>query len=395
MRIKTLAELDLENRSVLLRVDFNVPLEKGRVADDTRVRAALPTIRAILERARRVVVMSHLGRPKGKVAAGLSLRPVAGVLEDHLSVPVLIAEPLAGGEAPASAGRAAPLVLLENLRFHPEEEADDPGFAERLAVWGDVYVNDAFGAAHRAHASTHAVASFFEERGMGLLMQREVEALGALLGRPAAPFVVVLGGAKISGKVELVESLLDRAQTILIGGAMAFTFLRALGTATGRSLVEEDRVDLAGRLLAMARERTVDILLPADAVLSRDAGRPEGMRTAPIGGIAADEMGVDIGPATRALFGEKIRAARTVFWNGPMGIFEVEPFAQGTLDVARAVAAVTVAGASSVVGGGDSVAALQRLGLAEAMTHVSTGGGASLEFLGGRELPGLAALRTA
>jgi phosphoglycerate kinase len=394
MQIKSLSELQLDDKSVLVRVDFNVPLAEGRVRDDTRLRASLPTLEALLPRARRVVLMSHLGRPKGKRVTEMSLAPAAERLSELLDRPVRQAPDCVGdGVKSLMDDPSTPqVVLLENLRFHPEEEANDEGFAKQLAQWGDVYVNDAFGSAHRAHASTHAAALCFQERGMGLLMEREVKALQSLLVDPKRPFAAILGGAKISGKVEVVENLLGKVQHILVGGAMAFTFLRAKGIATGKSLVEEDRVDVAGELLHRAESAGIEILLPVDTVLSRSAEGPKSVRVADLREIGDGEMGVDIGPKTTDLFRNRIQEARTIFWNGPMGIFEVDDFSKGTLAVARAVGESTREGAVSVVGGGDSVAALHKLGLANAMTHVSTGGGASLEFVGGRELPGVKVL---
>ncbi|MBU1701621.1 MAG: phosphoglycerate kinase [Candidatus Eisenbacteria bacterium] len=393
MRIKTLAELSIENKDVLVRVDYNVPLKDGKVGDDTRLQASLPTIRRLLGPARRVILMSHLGRPKGKRVPEMSLAPVAKVLEDLLGQPVRFAPDCIGDEVQAilKDPQTPRVVLLENLRYHPEETDNDEGFAAELAQWGSVYVNDAFGAAHRAHASTYAVAKLFKERGMGLLMEREVAALASLLEAPRKPFAAILGGAKISGKVDVVENLLPIAQHILIGGAMAFTFLRARGLKTGLTLVEEDRIAMAGELLEKAEASGVELLLPIDAVLSQSAEKPQAVRTRPVEEIAGNEMAVDIGPKSTDLFRRTIMKAGTIFWNGPMGIFEVEEFSKGTLAVAQALADATGGplATTTVVGGGDSVAAIKKLGLADAMTHVSTGGGASLEFIGGRELPGV------
>jgi phosphoglycerate kinase len=396
MAIRTLEELPLEGKRILVRVDYNVPLADGQVADDTRVRASLPTLRELRERARQVVLMSHLGRPKGQRKPEYSLAPVAKLLSELLGEEVAQAPDCIGDEvARLLEDPGAPrFVLLENLRFHPGEEADDEGFARELARWGEVYVNDAFGAAHRAHASIHAVANLFRDKGMGRLLQKELEALGSLLHDPAQPFVALLGGAKVSGKVEVLENLLGRARRILVGGAMAFTFLRAQGHPTGRTLVEEDLLDLARRILEEAAGKGTEVLLPEDALVSRSAEAPQETRVVAATEIGAEEMAVDIGPRTVERFREALADARTIFWNGPMGIFEVEAFREGTMRMAEAVAERTRQGAKSIVGGGDSVAALELLGLAGAMTHVSTGGGASLEFVAGRTLPGVAALET-
>ena len=393
-RKKGLGHFDPAGKRVLVRVDFNVPLKDGRVSDDTRIVATLPTIRELMRRRARTILMSHLGRPKGGPDPRASLRPVAARLEQLLGAPVRFVAECVGPEAEAAARSLADgeVLVLENLRFHPEEEANDPGFARRLAALGEAYVNDAFGAAHRAHASTEGVPRLLKPAVAGRLMERELEYLGMLLERPARPFAAILGGAKISGKIDVITSLLDKVDPLLIGGAMMFTFLRAQGRPTGRSLVEEDRIETARSVMEQARARGVELLLPVDCVTSTatDGSRPG--HAVDLDSLGADEIGVDIGPRTVRLFGERLGDVRTVLWNGPMGIFEVPDFAQGTLGVARALAEAAGRGAVVVVGGGDSVAAVQQSGLGERFTHLSTGGGASLEFLEGKELPGVAAL---
>ncbi|HJS46806.1 MAG TPA: phosphoglycerate kinase [Gemmatimonadales bacterium] len=391
---RTLASLDpswVEGKRALVRVDFNVPLAGGAVADDTRIRAALPTIRWLRERGARVVLLSHLGRPKGKPDPAQSLAPVARALEGHLGIPVaLLADP-AGDEAVAQSRRLprGGVALGENTRFHPGEEGNDPGLAARFALLGDFYVNDAFGSAHRAHASTAAVADLLKPAVSGFLLERELSWLGRALEAPKQPFVAVMGGAKISGKLDLIESLLPKVDAILVGGAMACTFFRAQGLETGTSLVEEDRVALAAGLLERAGGKLV---LPADAVMATALEPHVTTQVVPSGRIPGGWSMYDVGPRTVLAFSERIVAAGTVLWNGPMGVFETPPFDQGTLGVAHAMAEATRRGAVTIVGGGDSAAALAAAGLEGAVSHVSTGGGASLEFLEGRVLPGVAAL---
>ena len=391
---RTLASLDpswVEGKRALVRVDFNVPLAGGAVSDDTRIRAALPTIRWLRERGARVVLLSHLGRPKGKPDPAQSLAPVARALEGHLGIPVaLLADP-AGDEAVAQSRRLprGGVALGENTRFHPGEEGNDPGLAARFALLGDFYVNDAFGSAHRAHASTAAVADLLKPAVSGFLLERELSWLGRALEAPKQPFVAVMGGAKISGKLDLIESLLPKVDAILVGGAMACTFFRAQGLETGTSLVEEDRVALAAGLLERAGGKLV---LPADAVMATALEPHVTTQVVPSGRIPGGWSMYDVGPRTVLAFSERIVAAGTVLWNGPMGVFETPPFDQGTLGVAHAMAEATRRGAVTIVGGGDSAAALAAAGLEGAVSHVSTGGGASLEFLEGRVLPGVAAL---
>ena len=389
---RSIRDLDLAGRRVLIRVDFNVPIADGDVSDDTRIRAALPTLRYALERGATVVLASHLGRPGGRPRPELSLRPVADRLAALLGTPVGFASDCVGDPARRALDAAGPggVVLLENLRFHAAEEGNDPAFAAALAALAELYVNDAFGAAHRAHASTAGVVAHVREAAAGLLMAAELEHLGSLLGAPARPFVAVLGGAKVSGKLDVIESLLARVDALLVGGAMAYTFFSRQGLPTGRSLVEPDLLAATSRVEDGARARGVDLRLPADHVVAeRIAPGAPGATLAVTDAAIGDRLGVDIGPRTRAEYAALIAAARTVVWNGPLGVFEVDAFAAGTLAVARAVAETD---ATTVVGGGDSIAAVAKAGVQDRITHVSTGGGASLEFLSGRTLPGVAAL---
>jgi len=386
-------ELDLRGQRVLLRVDFNVPLRDGRVEDERRIVAALPTIRHLLDQDAAVVLLSHLGRPKGRPVAEDSLAPLVPLLARHLGRPVSFAADCVGpaAEDAAAALGAGGVLLLENLRFHPGEEHPErePDFAERLARLGQAYVNDAFGTAHRAHASVVALAERFPRRAAGLLMARELDYFDRALARPARPFLAVLGGAKVSDKIPLIEHLLGRVDALLVGGAMAYTFLRAQGVDVGASRVETERLELAARLLDDARARGVDLLLPVDHVCARafDAGAEP--RVQPAASIDAGWIGLDIGPRTAALYARRIAGAKTLIWNGPLGVFEWDAFAAGTRAVAQACAD---SGALSIVGGGDSAAAADRFGLAERFSHVSTGGGASLELLEGKILPGVAVL---
>lgn len=389
-----LRDVDVSGKRVFTRVDFNVPLHDGSVGDDTRIRASLPTIRYLTERGAKVILASHLGRPKKGPDPAFSLRPVAARLANLMGRSVDFAADCVGPGAEEAAERLAPgdILLLENVRFYKEEEANDPQFAARLARLGDIYVNDAFGSAHRAHASTEGITRHLSPCVAGFLMEKELDYLGGALETPRRPFVAILGGAKISGKIDVIEHLLPKVDSLLVGGAMTFTFLRAQGLGTGRSLVEEDRIPMAREILERARAAGKDLRLPVDTRIAASATGEDPGRIASVDGIPEDAMGVDIGPATMADFARAIVGAGTVLWNGPMGIFEVPGYAAGTIGIARALADATSAGATTIVGGGDSAAAVADAGLAGAVSHVSTGGGASLEFLEGKTLPGVAAL---
>ena len=392
--MRTIRDLQLKGRRVFVRVDFNVPLDGTTITDDTRIRAALPTITHALNEGATVILASHLGRPKGKPNAKYSLRPAADHLGRLLGRPVAFAGDCVGPSAASViAANAGGVILLENLRFHAEEEANDPAFAGQLAALADVYVNDAFGSAHRAHASTEGIVHQIGESAAGFLMAAEVEYLGRALTSPERPFVAILGGAKVSDKLEVIENLLGKVDALIIGGAMAYTFLKAAGQPVGKSLVEEDLVATARDLQARAKSRGITFELPVDHVVAPklEAGVPTD--TLAVGDAAiGDRMGLDIGPKTIARYNAVIAGAKTVVWNGPMGVFEIDAFAQGTIGVAKAVAAVK---GTTIIGGGDSVAAVARAGVADKMTHISTGGGASLEFLGGQTLPGVKALESA
>ena len=391
---RSLSQLDaaaLDGRRALVRVDFNVPIKNGKVADDTRIRAALPTIRYLRERGARVVLLSHLGRPKGGPDPAFSLAPIVQALEVILGAPVtFLPEPLS--EEAVTASRRLPrggVAVAENTRFYPGEETNDPELARRFAALGDLYVNDAFGSAHRGHASTEAVARVLKPAVSGFLMEKELRYLGEALDRPRRPFVAVLGGAKISGKIDLIEALLPKVEEVLIGGAMACTFFRAMGLETGTSLVETERLDLARALIAKAGRKLV---LPSGAVVGQTLEPGTPTQTVPRDRIPAGWAMYDIDPLTEQDYAAIIESAGTVLWNGPMGVFETPPFDHGTLAIAKSLARATERGAVTVVGGGDSAAAVAAAGLSGKMTHVSTGGGASLEFLEGKQLPGVAAL---
>jgi len=383
---RTLEDLDVKGRRVLMRVDFNVPLENGRVTDDTRIKAALPSIKYVLDNGGSLVLMSHLGRPKGRVVEELRMAPVAARLGELLGIPVKTVDDCVGPEVQKAAEGLKPgdILLLENLRFHPEEEEGDDDFARQLASLGDLYVNDAFGTAHRAHASVAGVPRYLEAAA-GYLMEKEVKYLGDALADPERPFVAILGGAKVSDKVTVIENLLGKVDSLLIGGAMTYTFMKAQGLPVGDSLVEEERVELAGELLSKGAGK---LILPVDHVVARELDASSETRT--VGNEIPDGWkGVDIGPRTVEKYSAEVGDAGTVVWNGPMGVFEIEPFAAGTKALAEAIAS---SGATSIIGGGDSAAAVQKFGLAGRMSHVSTGGGASLEFLEGKVLPGVAAI---
>jgi phosphoglycerate kinase len=391
---KTIDDLgDVRGRCVFVRVDYNVPIKAGVITDDTRIRASLPTLTRLIDGGTRLVLASHLGRPKKGPAPEFSLAPAATRLSDLLGRPVTMAPDCVGEDVKRLAGglRDGDVLLLENVRFHPEEEKNDPAFAARLVAdtGATVFVNDAFGSAHRAHASTEGVSHHVATSVAGLLMEKELRYLGLALDAPERPFLAVLGGAKVSDKIQVIESLLPRVDALLVGGGMAYTFFRAQGLATGRSLVEEDRVELARGLLAQAGGK---LHLPSDHVVASAFAADAERRTLPVSEVPDDWMGLDVGPQTAAAFAAQVRGARIVLWNGPMGVFEMQPFAAGTLAMAQALAE---SGGTTIVGGGDSVAALTQMGLADRIDHVSTGGGASLEFLAGDPLPGVACLADA
>jgi phosphoglycerate kinase len=391
----SIRDLDLNGKRVFIRVDFNVPLDGARVADDTRIRETLPTLKLAREKGGRLVLGSHLGRPQGKVDPKYSLAPVAQKLGELLGQPVVFAADCVGAEAESKskALKNGEVLLLENVRYHAEEEKNDPEFSKQLAALCDqVFVCDAFGSAHRAHASVVGITKFVQKSAAGLLMEKELNYLGKAISNPERPFVSILGGAKVSDKIEVVENLMKFADAMLIGGAMAYTFLKSQGLPVGKSLVENDKLDLARGLLEEAKARNFRLLLPADHVLAGSPDATAAVSTTDIAATPQNLMGLDIGPQTIAEFSKEIAKAKTIVWNGPLGMFEKPAFARGTLAMARAVAAATAAGAVSIVGGGDSVAAVEQSGVANQISHISTGGGASLEFLAGERLPGVEAL---
>jgi phosphoglycerate kinase len=396
MKYKTIDDIDVNGKRVFLRVDFNVPLTKEKpytITDDTRIRAALPTIQALLMKSARVIIASHLGRPKGAPEEKYSLKPVFEHLKTLIDSNVAFAHDCIGPEVEQQVAAMKPrdILLLENLRFHSEEEKNDPEFAQALAKLADVYVDDAFGAAHRAHASIEGITHHVKVKAAGYLMDKELKYLGGVLLRPEHPFVAIIGGAKISGKIDVIESLLQRADKVLIGGGMSYTFLKAQGKEVGKSLVEEDKIELAKELLAKSGSK---LGIPTDTIVAEEFKNEAQHRAVSVDQIPAGWMGVDIGPDTIQQFTREIENAETIVWNGPMGVFEMPNYANGTLAIAKAMAQATSNGATTVVGGGDSVAALEHAHLADKMSHVSTGGGASLEFLEGKELPGVEALES-
>jgi len=388
MQKKTLSDIAVKGKRVIMRVDFNVPLDDNKtITDDKRIVESLPSIRKVLNEGGRLVLMSHLGRPKGKVNPEYSLAPVA-------VRPVAMANDCIGTEVMQQvlALKDGEVILLENLRFHSEEEANDPVFSKELASLGEVYVNDAFGTAHRAHASTEGITHFIETAVAGYLIERELLYLGKALQEPERPFVAILGGSKISGKIDVLENLFKKVDTVLIGGAMVFTFFKAQGYQTGKSLVEDSKVELALKILEEAKNKGIKLLLPVDVIVAPEISAQAHSHAVMITDIPENMIGVDIGPLSAETYRNEILSARTVLWNGPMGVFEIDNFAAGTMAVAKALAEATSKGATTIVGGGDSAAAIAKAGLAKEITHISTGGGASLEFLEGKELPGIAAL---
>ena len=386
---------DLAGRRVLVRVDFNVPLDDQQaITDDTRIRAAIPTIQYLSDKGSKVILVSHLGRPKAGPDDKLRLAPCAKRLGELLKKPVAYVKDCLGPEVEAAIGKmkAGDILLLENVRFYKEEEKNDPEFAKKLAALADVYVNDAFGTAHRAHASTEGVTKYLKGYA-GFLMEKEIKFLGQLMANPARPFVAILGGAKISGKIDVIQNLMQKVDTLIIGGGMAYTFFQARGVEVGKSIVEADKVDLAKEILKKAIDRGIPFMLPIDHIVADKFDANANTQHVTRAGIPADWQGMDIGPETVIKFGHAIKKAKTIFWNGPMGVFEFDKFAKGTLEIAKMVAAATAKGAISVIGGGDSVAAVEKAGLADKMTHISTGGGASLEFVEGKTLPGIDCLQ--
>lgn len=391
----TINDLNLKDKKVLLRCDFNVPLDDNQnITDDRRIQASLPTIRKVLDDGGSLILCSHLGRPKGQVVESMRLRPVAERLQTLLERPVQMADDCIGDAVKArkSALQPGDVLLLENLRFHKEETANDANFASELASGADLFINDAFGTAHRAHASTEGVTHYFKQAAAGFLIDKELQYLGQAVSNPVRPMLAILGGAKISGKIDVIKSLFEKVDTLIVGGGMAYTFFKAQGHEIGTSLLEEDKIQLAADLLKEAQERKINFMLPVDVVCADAFANDAKQQTVPVSGIPSDYMGLDIGPETKKRFAEQIMASKTIVWNGPVGVFEMENFAYGTRAVADAIAAATEKGAVSVIGGGDSAAAISKFGMDAQFTHISTGGGASLEFLEGKVLPGIAAL---
>jgi len=393
----TVQDINYGGKKVLIRVDYNVPLADGKVADDKRIQASLPTLKKIISDGGRVILCSHLGRPKGEFKPEMSLKPVARHLVGLLNKPVGFASDCIGAEAENMAAnlKDGEILLLENLRFHKEETDNDPEFAAKLASLADAYVNDAFGSAHRAHASTEGVTRFFDQAAAGFLIEKELRYLGQALDNPQRPFTAVLGGAKISGKIDVIENLFSKTDHILIGGGMMFTFLKAMGKNIGSSLLEEDKIDLARSILEKAKAQKVDLVLPVDCIVAEEAVEDADVQVVDVDSIPEGMKGLDIGPKTLEKFGKILTLSKTIVWNGPMGVFEIAKFSLGTIGLAGKIAKATDNGAISIVGGGDSASAVKKAGVDKRMSHVSTGGGASLEFLEGKTLPGIAALTDA
>ncbi|ABL66718.1 phosphoglycerate kinase [Chlorobium phaeobacteroides] len=395
MQKKTLSDVAIQGKRVLMRVDFNVPIdEEKNITDDKRIVEALPSIKKIIDGGGRLILMSHLGRPKGKVNAEFSLAPVAHRLSELLDTPVAMAKDCIGTEVmqAALALQDGEVMLLENLRFHAEEEANNPDFAKELASLGEIFVNDAFGTAHRAHASTEGITHYVPVAVAGYLIEKELNYLGKALDNPERPFVAILGGSKISGKIDVLENLFTKVDTVLIGGAMVFTFFKAQGLNVGNSLVEDNKLDLAQALLKQAADKGINLLLPDDVLVAATISSDASSHVEAVNSMSDGMIGVDIGPKTIEKYRNEILAARTVLWNGPMGVFEIDNFAEGTFAIAKALAEATSSGAITIVGGGDSAAAIAKAALSDSITHISTGGGASLEFLEGKALPGIEAL---
>ncbi|CUS98185.1 phosphoglycerate kinase [Candidatus Kryptobacter tengchongensis] len=395
MRKVTIDDLHLKGKRVLVRVDFNVPIESGKVSDDTRIRESLPTIKKIISEGGKAILISHLGRPKGGFDPKYSLKPVAEHLSKLLNMPVKFAPDCVGEEVKKMVAelKEGEVLLLENVRFHPEEEKNDENFARELASIADVYINDAFGSAHRAHASTEGVARFVKETAIGYLMQKEVEYLSKALLNPEKPYVAILGGAKVSDKIQVIKNLMEKVDAFLIGGGMANTFLKAKGYEVGKSLVEEDKIDFAKEILNEAEKRNVKFVLPVDCVIADKFANDANFEVVSVDKVKPDWMILDIGTETIKMFCEVLKDAKMVVWNGPLGVFEFENFAKGTFEIAKFLAEITQKGAVTIVGGGDSASAVAKAGLSDKVSHVSTGGGASLEFLEGKILPGISAIQ--
>lgn len=395
MAVKSVEDIDLKGKKVIIRCDFNVPFDENRkITDEKRIVSSLPTIRYILDQGAKLILMSHLGRPKGKAVPEMSLAPVAVSLSKHLGRQVKLAPDCVGYEVETLSEKmeAGDILLLENLRFHKEETGNDAGFSEKLASLADVYVNDAFGTAHRAHASTEGITRYMDEVAAGYLLKKEIEFLDSAVKNPARPFVAVIGGVKISGKIDVLTTLLEKADTLLIGGGMAYTFYKAMGLEIGKSILEKDRIEMAGEILKKAESSSCEMLLPVDCMIADRFDNDAETAIVDRDGIPADRQSLDIGPKTAELYASKIKTAGTVVWNGPMGVFEMDTFAAGTKAVADAMADATKKGAITIIGGGDSAAAIAKFGMEDRMSHISTGGGASLELLEGKILPGVQAL---